>query len=476
MSPTRRQLLQALGLGALCSLVGRTPRASAGDPVIPARVVFFVTPHGHVPKAWTLPVPGPTTELARRRLSDLTPADFSTVLRPLFPFREKILAIEGLSHSSVLADVAEVMRSGGDLNSHSISVAGLLTGVRAQQRGGAPCSGGARSIDQEIAAGTASAGRFASRVYGADYMPNATVAPFSFLGPGQASPIVADPAVAFADLVGSAVPGGPTGSREEVIASMRPSVLDSVAREYEALAPKLDAEGRVRLEEHRNLVRELEATLAAPKPKCDVGVDRSGHTVTQFMRLVKMAFACDLTRVVTYVAPVPQPSEIGAPDDTTVHGYAHQSIEGDTACGQTYSPVAERALVDLGVWYAQHFAFLLSELDSVVEGSGTVLDHTAVVWLTELATPTHQMHDVLTVVAGGCKGFFRTGEYVRYPRTFANPVKGRPPTGPAHHRLFSSLLEAMGKPGQTFGMQEATGNDGSTIPMRGPLTELHAKG
>ena len=475
MKPSRRQLLRALGLGALSTLAGRSSSALADNVAAPSRIVFFVTPHGHVPNAWTMPIPGGTADgTATRSLSALSAAEFSTVLRPLHPFRDRLLAIEGLSHTSVLADIAGVLRTGGDSNNHSMSVAGLLTGARALQRNGAPCTGGRRSVDQEIAARLASPGRFASRVYGADYVPNATVAPFSFLGPGQASPIVGDPAAAFADLLGVPAPSAAAGTREQAIASMRPSVLDAAAREYEALAPKLDREGRARLEDHKNLVRELERSLASPAPKCGVVADRSGPTVTQFMRIVKMAFACNLTRVVTYVAPIPQCPEFGHSPDVNVHGYAHQSIEGDTSCGQMYDPVANAAMTDLGVWYAQHFAFLLSELDSVVEGPGTMLDHTAVVWLTELATPTHQMHDVLTVIAGGCNGFLRTGRYVRYPRTFTNPLKNKPKTGPAHNRLLVSLMQAMGQTDREVGMGDAIGADGFPIPMREPLTELHA--
>ena len=78
-------------------------------------------------------------------------------------------------------DIAAIQRAGsGDLNNHSVSVAHLLTGTRALQRSGIPCSGGARSIDQELAVRTAAPGRFGSRVYGHDYIPNATVATRAF--------------------------------------------------------------------------------------------------------------------------------------------------------------------------------------------------------------------------------------------------------------------------------------------------------
>src|SRR6185295_13270857 len=117
-----------------------------------------------------------------------------------------------------------------------------------------------------------------------------------------------------------------------------------------------------------------------------------------------------------------------------------------TACGQPFTKVAERAMIDLGAWYSGHFALLLRELDSIAEGSGTLLDHTAVVWVSELGTPTHQHEDTFTLLAGGGNGFFNTGRYVRYPKQLPNPLAGEPRLGPAHNRLFVSLLQSMGQP------------------------------
>jgi len=482
----RRQLLKALGLGGLGGLAYRRARARAEPALAPSRIVFFVQPHGHIPSAWNIPIPGsPTDQLAERSLVDLGPEDMSEVLRPLHPFRERLLAVEGLAHTSVAADVAAVMRTGGDFNNHSVSVAGLLTASRALQIPGSPCTGGARSLDQELGARLAAPGRFGSRVYGSDYVPNSTVAPFSFLGPGQATPIVGDPAAAFADLMGFYAPpdtgagAAAAPTREDRLRALRPSVLDAVAREYELMAPQLDAGGRQKLDDHRDLVRQLELGLQAQAPaRCELSFDPSAadDRMTQFMRLVRLAFACDLTRVVTYVAPVPQCPEFGYPADATVHAtYAHGSIANATSCGQAYSPIAERAMIDLGVFYARHFATLLRELDSVAEGSGTLLDHTVVVWLTELATPTHQHHDVCTLLAGGCNDFFATGRYVRFPRDRPNPLGGFPRTGPPVNRLYTSLLQAMGQPDTSFGMPDAPAGDGTTLPLTGALGELHRR-
>ena len=477
----RRQLLQALGLGAAASLVRGEPIARAGSPTFPSRVVFYVQPHGHIPNAWNMPIPGgPAGQFAQRSLVDLAQADLSPTLRPLYAFRDRLLAIEGLSHTSALADIAAVMKAGsGDLNNHQVGVADVLTGTRALQRTGTYCTGGARTLDQELASRLSAPGRFDSRVYGFNYIPNSIVSPFSYLGPGQATPMVSDPSAAFADLLGYVTPQPAPTSRADRIRSLRPSVLDAVAREYDLLAPQLGAEARQKLDTHRDLVRELEASLGAvgPAPKCDTTFDataapNSGTAVRQFMSLVRLAFACDLTRVVTFSAPVPQCPELGYPADATFHGYAHQSIDGATSCGQTYSPLAAQAMTDLDAWHAGHVAYLLQQLDSVVEGSGTLLDHTAVVWLTELATPTHLHYDTFTVLAGGCNGFFNTGRYVRYPQTFPSPLANEPLIGPAHNRLLVSLLQAMGQTDTSFGMTGATAYDGTALPFVGALTEL----
>src|SRR5580704_9892987 len=106
----RRQLLQALGLGGLSGLLRNNAVARADGMTFPSRIVFYVQPHGHIPNAWNMPIPGgPTDQFAARSLLDAGPTDLSPTLQPLFAFRDRLLAIEGLSHTSALADIANVM-------------------------------------------------------------------------------------------------------------------------------------------------------------------------------------------------------------------------------------------------------------------------------------------------------------------------------------------------------------------------------
>ena len=472
----RRHLLKALGYGAIAGPgLWSSERAKAEQGSSPKRIVFFVQPHGTVPSARQLTIPGADAEnYAERSLLPMSESEMPAILRPLHNYRDRLLSLEGLAHTSVTADIAAVMKDGGDLNNHSVSVAGLLSGVRAMQVPGSPCTGGARTLDQELGLRTQATGRFATRIYGGTYVPNATNAPFSFLGPGQAAPVVTSPRKALEDLLGFAQQPGSTSqmSREDKIRALRGSVLDLTANDYARVAPGLGHAAKQKLDAHLALVRDLERAVAAQQPaSCDTSAELVGATGMQFMRLIRMAFACDLTRVVTYVAPVPEAPEFGYPAEANVHGgYAHASVRGATSCGTQFSEEAERAMTDLSVFYAKQFAYLLAELDSVVEGSGTLLDHTTVVWLTELATPAHHHHDVHSIIAGGSS--LRQGIHARYPQTEENPIPAQPKLGPAMNRLYVNLLEAMGQSDTSFGMKEARSASGAHLNLTGALREL----
>src|SRR5579859_1279422 len=196
MKLRRRQLLQALGLGAAASLVGQGRVARAGGTASPSRIVFYVQPHGHLPAAWNMPIPGapPLDQYAEMSLASLQqPSDLCQPIQSLFPFRDRMLVVEGLSHTAALADIAAVTAAGtGDLNNHQIGVADVLTGARALQQSGTYCTGGATTVDQVLARRLAAPGRYDSRYYGFPYYPNSVASPFSYLGPGQATPLVSD--------------------------------------------------------------------------------------------------------------------------------------------------------------------------------------------------------------------------------------------------------------------------------------------
>lgn len=467
----RRRFLAALGLGAgtlaLPSL--RTPaRASADDPV---RVVFYVTPHGTVPNRWRMRQAGMDGSDYDYDLTGRAEGEWSEILRPLYRHRQKLLVVDNLARTTAYGEIHRVQREGlgDDANEHHVAQAHLMTCDYGWQREGNTVIGGARSIDQVIGDAVGQPGRWASRVYGFRHQH-----PYSFVARGEPSPREDSPMNAFADIVGLVPPdtsGEPT--REELIRAARSSVLDLAADEFDAVLPRLGVEDREKLDRHRQLVRDLEVTLTAGPmgPACDPMFSADGHEIGQFARIAAMALACDLTRVVTIVTPRLLNMEFGADESINIHqDLAHNST--DDAAG--YTPSAVQGMTDYNRVYAEHFATLLDELDSVPENGGTLLDNTMVVWLTELATGTHWLDQTPTVIAGSGCGHFRTGRYVHFASNQLTPFSygGDFFIGPPNTQLYVSLMQGMGMPDDSFGLTELNDRDGNPVSLRGALPML----
>jgi hypothetical protein len=172
--------------------------------------------------------------------------------------------------------------------------------------------------------------------------------------------------------------------------------------------------------------------------------------------------------VVTLVTQNIPPQEFGAAPGIDVHqDIAHASDE------ESGTTLGIEGMVNYNRKYAEHFATLLDELDSVVEGSGTLLDHSVVVWLSELATGGHDLSRTPVVIAGGASGYFRTGRYVHYPQTTTFSGAWRDYTiGYGQERLLVDIMHAMGMTDRDhFGLPEVHFG-AKTVDLRGPLPRL----
>ena len=202
--------------------------------------------------------------------------------------------------------------------------------------------------------------------------------------------------------------------------------------------------------------------MAACEPVAPSGSDK----MDQLFRLTALAFACNMTRVVTINLDQLEPGDFGAPPGDVHQDYAH--VE---------TPEAYMHMANYYRYHTQQFARLLGQLDAVPEGGGTLLDNTMVVWITELATGPHDMADGLTIVAGGGGGALNPGRYVRFAQNRPSPCSsygclGGADIGPGQSHLFVSAMQAMGLPDDSFGQTTGTAMDGSSIDMTGPLPML----
>jgi hypothetical protein len=73
-------------------------------------------------------------------------------------------------------------------------------------------------------------------------------------------------------------------------------------------------------------------------------------------------------------------------------------------------PNAVADLIKVDGYYTKKFAYLLSLLDSMNEGNGTVLDNSATVWFSEMSDGNaHNLNNAPIVQAGSMGGYFKTG-------------------------------------------------------------------
>jgi hypothetical protein len=193
----------------------------------------------------------------------------------------------------------------------------------------------------------------------------------------------------------------------------------------------------------------------------------------QLAALSAAALACDVTRVVSIQITGIPTAAFGAPP-----GDVHQDI----AHGASAEP-RKTHMTSYNRLHAEMMAQLLGLLSSYPEGSGTLLDNTAVVWFpehghrdlrqdSETFGEAHSLLEIPVVIAGGCGGAFQTGRYLSHERSpielqFGNHAL----TGPPHNRLLVSLAQAMGLDVDVINQAERT-IGGQFVDLSGPLAGL----
>jgi hypothetical protein len=129
------------------------------------------------------------------------------------------------------------------------------------------------------------------------------------------------------------------------------------------------------------------------------------------MDLIAAAVACDQTRIATIQWSYSESEHLFG--FIGVNG-AHHTISHDFSQSGTNFD----AYNSIQTWYAEQFAYLLERLDSYPEGDGTLLDHSLVLWASEIGESTsHDLTLMPYVFAGGANGRVRTGRFVDWGNT-----------------------------------------------------------
>ncbi len=283
----------------------------------------------------------------------------------------------------------------------------------------------------------------------------------------QVTPI-ASPHVAYDALFGNFVVPDAEGSEEaQRLLALRKSVVDLVADDTQALAKRLGKADKLRLERHLSELRSLETQLEAMAPpgagSCVIpdaaayatdppigdAVDPSGSgdyndnftngnsysnedkRAELMTDLIHMAFACDLSRVSSFMLTHAQCFMnmfplLGHASD--LHEISHGSIGGGTAVE------AQNALADCAAWHVKHFARLVQKLrDTEDVDGGSLLDNTAMALAFEGGwgfdpsgggnSSPHSTENMVMLVGGRAGGLHTTpGRHIKAPGVHPSAV------------------------------------------------------
>jgi hypothetical protein len=469
MNPHRRQLLNMMGLTAgslfLPSLVG-DKKAYAQGPQ--KRLFVFYTPHGPVNQRWQMRSNGKVADYRSGAkpdasmettfaLNSVPQTNWSQILAPLYAHRAKINVLEGLAMTSALLDVSTNNHNAG--TSHSLTGAKMVYPGGFKQEGG----GGGSSIDQIVADKIADPNKIKSLYYNTGVWSPVFRGKSEQQGEGSVYK-------AYEKLFPLSQSGN---AMFDYLKTRRADVFGAVKGEYEKLAPRLGGEDKAKLDNHFQLVSELQQQI---KYKAEAGAKCSSRPamnpgdqdlepahIKGFGQIITAAFACDMTRVATLALTTPNAKTL---TDATVGLDIHVDMHQDIAHAATpANPMAYDKMSKYYAMLAGHFASILSMFDSVtVDGSKTLLDQTVCVWLCELANGPHDLHDIMAVTAGSGGGYFKTGNYIKFAENQSVPRKNN--IGPAHNKLLVSIAQSMGLTQDSIGMDDAQ--------LKGPLPNLKA--
>lgn len=410
---TRRTLLQALTTGIAAAPFGAPRRARAARPAAPRRVVVYWSPNGTVhDKFW------PTD-----------PADLKTseILSPLAAFQDRMIVSHATYHGT-----------GDHKTGLPFSTSATPT------RFGDP--GSTISIDQEIANALKGQTPVASLVTCAQSKDGNERGYISANIDGSRNPPTKNPATAW-EFVFGPYQGGMPPAPENL--SARKSILDGVIKDLEAMQTKFGPAEKIKLQSHLDAIRDLEKKLGQPM---DAGCSAENlvapdaqfdyHTRTNsHLDLITAAFACDMTRVVSFMtAPAGHDncnfSFIGV--EGGMHGGQNEGWSHKTTKDQPMLNEADLKMTSVHKYHAERLAYLLQKLDEIPEGDGSVLDNTAVLWLNECSHGNHGHTPVPIVIAGSLGGYLKVGQVIKESQI-------------SHGKMLITIANGMGHALETFG-------------------------
>jgi uncharacterized protein DUF1552 len=235
-------------------------------------------------------------------------------------------------------------------------------------------------------------------------------------------PMELNPQVVFERLFGS----GATPQVRAARMKESQSILDSVLGELAGLRASLGAGDRQTVSQYTDEIREIERRiqLAAKASSVDPALTEPAGVPEQFddhiklqFDLTALAFRADITRVATLLGardltgrsyPFPK-GELFPNGGVSVgfHGGSHHQDD----------PTQIRRYADLNRYHVSTLAYLAEKLKSTSDGDGTLLDHSLILYGTNMGNSNqHQHYDVPHILVGGASGRLKGNRHLAYER------------------------------------------------------------
>ena len=426
---SRRALLRGTGVALSLPWLESIPAwgydssTDASPGPFPKRFAVLFMACGAHPKHWWAKGAGEQMELSRS-------------LKPLEPVKSKLNVISGLFNKNATG-----------VGIHPGQTGNILSGASLQK--GAELRGGI-SVDQLLANHIGQHNVQSSLVLGCEqpitgyHETNFSMAYSSHISWQNATspvPMEVYPSLAFDSLFDN------RGHQRNK------SVLDRVKEQAGSLSRRASASDRIKLDEYLSSVREVEKRIqrtraqqdksrerARQKGRVIVGMERPDNglpeDIREHMRLmcdiIALAFQTDRTRIGTLLLC----------RDISGLFYPFLGVRKahHSASHSDHSEEWER----VSRYYCSQLAYLAQRLQAMPEGSGSVLDHTCLMFVNNMWSGSkHDSTKVPLLTVGGLDGTLETGRVLDYRQSGDDNRK--------LCSLYLSLMHRLGVPAKQFG-------------------------
>jgi hypothetical protein len=233
--------------------------------------------------------------------------------------------------------------------------------------------------------------------------------------PTQSLPQEVNPRAIFYRLFGQ----GDTEEERETIMHETGSILDRVQAQAAKLQTKLGPQDRAAVDVYLDSVREIERRVQMAReqdnsaleiPDAPIGVPNDLETHFKLLfDLMALAFQADLTRIITFSmdreASMRTYNNIGISE--AFHPLSHHGND----------PAKLDRLAVIQTYHTELFAGFVEKLAGSQEGDGTVLDHSTILFGSNMSDSNRHNNDPLpSAILGRAHGRIKGGQHLEYPQ------------------------------------------------------------